>query len=466
MTPAVYQPSLQRIDYLILLGYCTILFGISLVGGRPLSRHEAVLPQSSREMALDHDWVVPKSGGRPWLESPPLPQWITVAVTSVVGHGSQVWPYRIAPAAMATGVVLLAAWMASGWRGRRIGLVSGLAMATLSEFTRYAWLAEDEIFLCFLVAACTAAFVRLEFFGGLPAENQPYRFFGSRPRGVLLFFVLLGATNLAKGVLFGMALTLVTIIGYWVMNRDWRAVRPYIWCWGWLATLAVASAWPAAALHRFPDVANVWFYDQLGRVSGNYTEINQPAWYYLKYLPEEIAPWTLIALVGLALTAKAAFGQKRSPERFLWCWAWMPLAALSVPSGKPLLAAQSGAVVGADGCGVGLGSRSSRELAGLVAQSRLELASLGNTWGSGHYLSGRTLALAGVEHPSVDDGLGRAVLALFVRVVAPAAAGGDIFALCRGGGRILRWTRLCRQACRPLPLRYGVSETSKRKRAG
>src|SRR5690606_6682536 len=135
---------------------------------------------------------------------PPLPQWITVAFTSVLGHRNQVWPYRVAPAVMATGVVLLAAWMARGWFGRSIRLVSGLVMATLSEFTRYAWLAEDEIFLCFLVTACTAAFVRLEFMGGLPPENQSGGFLGARPRDMLLFFLLLGATNLAKGVFFGM----------------------------------------------------------------------------------------------------------------------------------------------------------------------------------------------------------------------------------------------------------------------
>ena len=124
---------------------------------------------------------MPKSGGRPWFESLPLPQWITVGVATLVGHADEEWIVRIAPALVAMAVVLMVAWMAAGWFGRTIAMLSGLVMATLSEFTRYAWLAEDEIFLCGLVTAAVALFVRLEFFGGWCVEDEPYRFFGLRP---------------------------------------------------------------------------------------------------------------------------------------------------------------------------------------------------------------------------------------------------------------------------------------------
>ena len=80
-TPAV---RLQRGDYLLLGAFCLLFFGFSLIGGRPLSMHEGVLPQSAREMLADHDWVIPKNGGRPWLESPPLPQWVTVGIASLI----------------------------------------------------------------------------------------------------------------------------------------------------------------------------------------------------------------------------------------------------------------------------------------------------------------------------------------------------------------------------------------------
>ena len=93
-------------DYLLLGAYCLILYGVSLISGRELTIHEAVLPQSARSMLADSDWVVPKKGNAPWLESPPLPQWCTVTIASVIGRCDEVWIVRIGPAVMATAVVV------------------------------------------------------------------------------------------------------------------------------------------------------------------------------------------------------------------------------------------------------------------------------------------------------------------------------------------------------------------------
>ena len=122
-----------------------------MVGGRPLSLHEGILPQTSCEMLEDRDWIVPKSGGRLWLEKPPLPQWMTVVVAGVVGRCDREWVVRLLPALIGTGVVLLLSWMSTIWFGGTIGLLSGFILATMFEFTRYARLAEADIFLCGLV---------------------------------------------------------------------------------------------------------------------------------------------------------------------------------------------------------------------------------------------------------------------------------------------------------------------------
>ena len=66
-------PSLGGWGTALLLTYCLLFFGLSLVGGRPLTMHEGVLPETAREMSLDHDWIIPKNGGRPWMENPPPP---------------------------------------------------------------------------------------------------------------------------------------------------------------------------------------------------------------------------------------------------------------------------------------------------------------------------------------------------------------------------------------------------------
>jgi 4-amino-4-deoxy-L-arabinose transferase-like glycosyltransferase len=330
---------LRRSDWALLAGYCALLFGVALVAGRPLTLHESVLPQSAREMLADGDWLVPKKGGEPWLESPPLPQWCTVAIASVFGRCDTEAIVRIGPLLVATLTVCLTAWMASAWYGRTVGLLSGLILATTCEFTRYAWLAEDEIYLCGLVTATIAWFVRIEFVGDAAPVFATLRksvvhVFGARPWPVVAFFALLGATNLVKGLFFGTAMAAIPIAGWLLWNRDWPRISKYVWVPGWLLFGAILAAWPLAALQRYPDTMELWFYDLGGRMSGNYTEINQPLWYYPVNLLWMLAPWTVVVPFGLAATWPSAKSERNSPARFLWCWALLVPAVFSIPGGK------------------------------------------------------------------------------------------------------------------------------------
>ena len=336
--PHLVETGLERRDYLLLAVFCLILFGISTVSGRPLSVHESVLPQSAREMLADGDWVVPKKGGTPWLESPPLPQWITVSLASLFGRLDEVGIARLGPTLMGTVIVLIVAWMASCWFGRTMGLLSGFIMATTCQLTRYAWLAEDEIFLCAVVTATIALFTRLEF-TGRQDESRADRgvlrsFLGGRSWLMLAFFVMLGMTNLAKGLLFGTAMVLIPISGFLLWNADLRRISRYVWLWGWLAFAAVMLAWPIAAYLRYPDVLQLWWYDLGGRLDGSYTALSEPIWYYPVNLLWVLAPWTLVVPFGMWVTRQEAFGKRYSPERFLWCWALLVPAVFSLAHGK------------------------------------------------------------------------------------------------------------------------------------
>lgn len=328
---------LRRRDYLLLMTYGLLLFGVAMVSGRPLTLHESVLPQSAREMLADGDLLVPKKGGEPWLESPPLPQWITVTIASAFGRCDTESIVRLGPTLAGIIVVCLVAWMASVWFGRGIGLLAGFVQATTIQFTRYTWLAEDEIFLCMLVTVAVAVFVRLEF--GQPTERLEGRgplslAFGPRSWWMAAFFAALGATNLAKGLIFGAAMAGIPMAGYLVLSRQPSRLQKYCWVWGGVLLLAIMFAWPAAVLQRFPGAVEVWQKDLGGRLSGEYTEINQPWWYYPVNLLWMIAPWTFVAPWMLRATWRTAWSQAASPERFLWGWALLVPAVFSIPGGK------------------------------------------------------------------------------------------------------------------------------------
>src|SRR5665213_709219 len=123
---------------------------------------------------------------------------------------------------MATAIVLMTAWMASVWLGRKIGLLSGFVLATMYEFYAYAILAEDDIFLAAIVALAVAIFVKIEFASPL-ARDPHVGFFGNRPWLVWTFFFVLGLSNMVKSPLVGAVVVIAPVAVFLLL-----ACRPII----------------------------------------------------------------------------------------------------------------------------------------------------------------------------------------------------------------------------------------------
>src|SRR5262249_18002122 len=149
---------------------------------------------------------------------------------------------------------------------------------------------------------------------------------------MLLFFLSLGLTNLAKGLLFGTVMVLVPLGGFLVWQGDRSRFRRYLWLWGWLVFLAVGLTWPLAAYLRFPAIQELWLEHYLGRVCQGF--LQQPWWYYLVTLPLVILPWTGAALVGLVQLQREARSMPCASARFLCCAALLPPLVLSLPQAK------------------------------------------------------------------------------------------------------------------------------------
>ncbi len=323
---------MKKTDYLLLACFCILLFGCSLVGDRPMTMHESVLPQCTREMHASGNWLIPSSGGRPWLHRPPLPHWVLLILTSPFEDINSPWMVRLGPLVMSTIVVLTLAWLAQRWFGRWMGLLSGLILATCFQFTRYAWLAEEDTFLCAVITGCLALFVKME----IPKEGEAppgrWTFFGWRSWTLLAFFTLYGLSNMAKGLVFGPLMAGVPMGLFLLWHFSWKRFGNYVWLWGWLAAILAGGVWPLLIYHWYPDVLEMWLYDYAGRLNGNY--IGEPWWYYWSVIPWAIAPWTLFSLVGLWVTGRTLPKAEHRPEHFLWCWAIGTTIFFSIPDGK------------------------------------------------------------------------------------------------------------------------------------
>jgi 4-amino-4-deoxy-L-arabinose transferase-like glycosyltransferase len=322
-----------------------VLFSFPILYDRPLSNHETVHCVNIREMRQDGDWIIPHFGGRPWLERPPLPFWLTMPIVGVLGDTSRA--YRLAPLLVALPVILMAGWIASLWFGRGVGLLAGVILATCREFTHYAVAPECDMFLCGVVTAAMGLFIYLEFrlrpvaqASRLCLPSQARRLchgadflWGRRPWALVAFFFMLGLANLVKGLFFGDLLILAPVAAYLLLGSDRRSlIRRYIWLPGWLVFVVTGSAWAVAAYLRYPDVVDLWKSDYMGRLNEGF--MGEGIWYYAVQLPWVLFPWSVAAFVGLWLTRGRVFGHGRTPERFLWCWALAPIIVLSIPQGK------------------------------------------------------------------------------------------------------------------------------------
>jgi 4-amino-4-deoxy-L-arabinose transferase-like glycosyltransferase len=183
----------------------------------------------------------------------------------------------------------------------------------------------------YIVAGALGVFVHLEILR-TPAEPESGNFVGKRPWQVLAFFALLGMTNLAKGLVFGTVIVLVTVGAFLLWNLRWQSIARYMWLWGWLAFLAVALPWPILVYLRYPDAIDVWYFDLFGRLHQHYLE--QPAWYYFVCLLWVALPWSIAAFVGLGLNFRKVWSEPSPADRFVWCWAWTPLLVFSLSQGK------------------------------------------------------------------------------------------------------------------------------------
>ena len=360
----------ERRDYLYIALFTILLYAIVLAVGGPLTMHEGVLSQTTKAMLADHDWLVPHYGDAPWLERPPLPQWISCAICAGLGHCDAEWNIRIGPALAGLLTVLLTVWLAGRLFGRGVGIVSGLALATMYNFVRYATLAEADIFLAPIVAGALCLFANTEILRPVE-ENESRNFFRRRPWCVLAFFVLLGMTNLVKGLIFGMVIVMAPIGVYLLWNDRTRSLMiffilfawailaklfglgsavgmgpvalfflwnirlytRYIWLWGWLAVAAIALPWPLLVVNSgYGDAVEVWKFDLFGRLSANY--LGEPIWYYVQCLTWVPQPWTILAFIGMSVTWRNAWHEGSKADRFIWCWAWLPPLVFSLSDGK------------------------------------------------------------------------------------------------------------------------------------
>ncbi len=318
------HPSLGWRGWLLVVSVSMTVCCFKLGDARALTEHEIYVAGGAKQMMLDRDWLFPKIGDQLWLEKPPLLHWL-VAISATMFGGFTEATVRLPSALAGVGVVVLMTSLALHWFGTRVALVTGLVQTTAVYFITYARLAEADMVLALVVVSALFVFVRLHSIGG--AWLKPSRHLA------VLFWGLVGLSNLAKGPGFGPLLILTPCVGFltWQRNRaGWR--RMVSWP-GFALAIALGVSWPLVAASRSPEALELWRRLIVGRALTG-SGFGQPWSYYLTTWIWQLLPWTMALFLAAGGSLRRAKHQPDSPDRFLWCWAVLPIALLSFSHGK------------------------------------------------------------------------------------------------------------------------------------
>jgi 4-amino-4-deoxy-L-arabinose transferase len=315
----------------VLAALVFLAVGVVSIGVRPLQ-----VPDEARygiipaQMVESGDWLSLRLAGFRFYEKPPLVYWITA--TSISAFGQNAVAIRLPSAMAACGAALVAAWCAARITGRReLGPLAFMVQATtvmplvLGTVTTL-----DPWFAC-LVAVTMGAFL-----GACTSEG----------RARILWLAAAGAAAgmgfLAKGLL-AFAIPGAAALAFLAWERRWRDMLSMPWVP--LCAALVALAPLALAVERANP--GMWKYlvmkEHVRRaLNPDPTQQPQPWWFYAVLFPAGALMWTLAwprAAAGLrALGGGGGAGggdaRVRSGVRFMLCWAFVPLAALSLSSGK------------------------------------------------------------------------------------------------------------------------------------
>ncbi len=271
--------------WVVLLCLATLAVGIA--------GHELWTPDEPREAAIAKTiadggpLLIPRLGGTPFVEKPPLYYWFSALLMRSLGIITGPTAAARGASALCAALTLLAVWaVARRFWGRYRGIAAVLILATMLGFARAGhWILIDPLLMLLVTAAA------LFFFRGLEDD---------RPGWILGGYLCAGLAFLTKGFIAWALLFFpwgtLALIHFPRITR-----RPFLHLAGLLIMLGLPGAWMAAFYRQGgTELWREWLIDnQIGRFSGSSAHLGhiKGPFYYLWLAPLLCLPWTP-ALIG------------------------------------------------------------------------------------------------------------------------------------------------------------------------
>jgi 4-amino-4-deoxy-L-arabinose transferase-like glycosyltransferase len=303
----------------IVIAGLTWLLVLLVFAGRPAVRRtqEARVLEAAREMlgAGWRQWLIPRLNGQVRLQKPPLAYWLSAASFKVFGVSE--WAGRL-PTILAGWLTLCVTYATAAWLfGRRTGFLAAASLAGTLLFCRHMQLAETDGLTALFVTAAVAALWR----GAAGALADP----GTSSRREQVIYYNLAAVSIALAALAKgppAAFPIIFFIALAATERRWQILWKSL-ASGAAITLAVVALPWFLYVRLAPEsrVVAKEIHDLLGGE-------DHPGWFFVYFpmLIQGLAPWTLVAGLGLADAARRWKADARARGLLLWCGAvFVPL---------------------------------------------------------------------------------------------------------------------------------------------
>ncbi|HXU46924.1 MAG TPA: glycosyltransferase family 39 protein, partial [Thermoanaerobaculia bacterium] len=300
---------------------------------------EARYAEVAREMRAAGDYLVPHLNGHLYTQKPPLLFWSIAAASLPFGQVTET-AARLPSAFAAIGACLLVFRIGERLFSRRAAWIAALAFATSARILWQGRFGQIDMLLTGLVTLAVWFWVR--------AWTE------ERPALALGFFACAGVANLAKGPV-GLLPPLFGILAFLLATRRWEDVRRLRLGRSLALWAGVGLLWLVpAAFHAGPEyLREIALKQTVTRYAEPWHHF-QPPWYYLKTIPIDFFPWTLLLPSALVIGWRRLEGRARDGFLFAFCWFAATVVFFSLSAAKrevyvlsmfPALALMTGAAL-------------------------------------------------------------------------------------------------------------------------
>jgi 4-amino-4-deoxy-L-arabinose transferase-like glycosyltransferase len=242
----------------------------------PAEGRQAEVP---REMLAHHDWLLPRFGGLPYYEKPPLQYWMTATAYSI--WGPRAWVARLVPVSAAWLAVLLTYVWGCRFLGVRSGFMGGIVLCLTPGFA----LVGRMVVLDSLLATCVLA----AWFAAHAALSRPTLHWG-------WWVGSAGACSLGiltKGPV-ALALLVPPVLLYNLLTTSTARCRVIPWFCHLFVALGVSAPWYIAMGLREPGYLEHFFWRNNVLRFVEPFHHQEPWWYYVPVLFAATLPWSFL----------------------------------------------------------------------------------------------------------------------------------------------------------------------------